>query len=349
MKNINLLARSETVDENGFATRFAETQDQLRKDPYRLGLPGTALGKRFIQARMPFETEFWLAEGPQGQPLGRVAANLSSRLPNTGFVGFFESENFEVAAALVQAALGWLKVRGVTQVYGPVNFNTWLPYRFRIPSKSSPTAQKENSPSFAWEPIHPPEYPLWFSELGFSADAHYHTDGLDGLGGLLEGTRKDYHRCLDAGYTIRAADPSALLQKEVPILYRLSMPSFTDNFLFEPVPYEFFKELYVPLANKADVSLARFACDPAGKEVAFFFNFKDSDYMVSKSVCVLPEARGKGLSNALLHSSVQAAMSQGLSRSVMALMKTGIQSESYSKKQNQLWRHEYVLFRKELE
>jgi GNAT superfamily N-acetyltransferase len=338
MKNAKLLARSETVDEIGFATRFAETQDLLRKKPYRLGLPSPAFGRRFVQARMPFETEFWIAE-KNGQNAGRIAANLSSRLPNTGFIGFFESESFEVAADLIEAATKWLKVRGVTQVYGPVNFNTWLPYRFRI--------QEDASPQFAWEPINPPEYPLWFGELGFMAEAQYHTDGLDGLGGLLEGTRKDYHRCLNAGYTIRPADTSALLEKEVPILYRLSMPSFTQNFLFEPVPYEFFKELYVPLAQKADVSLARFACDPSGKEVAFFFNFKDSDYMVSKTVGVLPEARGLGLSNALLHSSVQAAISQGLNRSIMALMKSGIQSESYSRKQNQLWRHEYVLFKKE--
>ncbi|MBI2711240.1 MAG: GNAT family N-acetyltransferase [Bdellovibrio sp.] len=335
-----LYARSQTTDENGFATRFAGAQDQIRKDPYRIGLPPVELGKRFIQMRMPFETEFWVAENSSGAPLGRIAANLSARFPNTGFIGFFEGQSFSVANALVQEALSWLKKRGVDEVYGPVNFNTWLPYRFRI--------HPDSSPVFAWEPINPPEYPIWFGEMGFSADHLYHSDGLDGLNGILEGTSKDYEKALKAGYTFRPADTEALLEKEVPILYKLSMPSFRENFLFEPVPYEFFKQLYVPLAKKADVSLARFACDPQGNEVAFFFNFKEGNSMVSKTVGVLPQARGLGLSNAMLHSAAQAAIEQGLSGSVMALMKSGIQSESYGKKQNRIWRHEYVLFKKEL-
>ena len=335
-----LLARSETIDEEGFATLFAEAQDQVRQDPYRIGIPPVAFGRRFVQARLPFETEFWVAKDSAGKLVGRVAANLSARLPGVGFIGFFESQSFEVATSLIEAATHWLKLRGVSQVFGPVCFNTWLPYRFRI--------NPDTSPQYAWEPINPPEYPTWFGELGFSADHRYHTDGLDGLNGLLDGTRKDYDRCLAAGYTIRGADSKSLIQKEVPILYRLSMPSFTENFLFEPVPYEFFKELYVPLAAKADVSLARFACDPSGKEVAFFFNFKDADAMVCKTVGVLPEARGLGISNAMLHSAAQEAISQGLNKSIMALMKSGIQSESYGKKQTLSWRHEYVLFNKEI-
>ena len=344
-----------------FAANFAQIQHDLRKDPYRVGLPPLALGARFAEAPMPFDSEFWIAEGTGGDghiaptPItttmepsqnsngnfkGRIAANLSLKLPQTGFIGFFEAADYGTARDLVNTALAWLKARGVRQVYGPANFNTWLPYRFRV--------RQESSDSFAWEPINPPEYPLWFEEMGFTAAAHYHSDGLDGLTGLLEGTRKDYVRSQEMGYTIRGLDMERIFEKEIPLLYDLSMASFTHNFLFEAVPYEFFKELYVPVANKADMSLLRFVCDPEGKAVAYFFCFEDRGNLVCKTTAVHPNSRGLGLSNAALHSIVQEAQARGISRSITALMKTGIQSESYGKKQNLLWRHEYVLFGKEI-
>ena len=75
------------------------------------------------------EVAYFLAER-NGAAVGRIAA-IVNRLHNefhgdrVGFVGLFECENdAETAAALFEAAEGWLRSRGMESVRGPVNFST---------------------------------------------------------------------------------------------------------------------------------------------------------------------------------------------------------------------------------
>ena len=174
---------------------------------------------------------------------------------------------------------------------------------------------------------------------------------MDGVTGMMEGTRSHYEKAVSLGYTFRSFDNAHLLDREVPILYDISMESFRDNFLFEPIPFEMFRALYVPAANKVDMSLSHFVCDPNGKEVGFFFGFPSTQgekSLVIKTIALLPETRGLGLSNALFHSVTREADSRGICRSIGALMKSGIQSESYTRKQKILWRNSYALFGKDL-
>ena len=70
--------------------------------------------------------ELFLAERG-GAVVGRVAAiengqHLAKYADGVGFFGFFETvEDYAVAEALLDAAAGWLRVRGLTGVRGPAN------------------------------------------------------------------------------------------------------------------------------------------------------------------------------------------------------------------------------------
>jgi len=73
--------------------------------------------------------EFFLARR-DGQVVGRIAA-IHNRLHNefqrdaVGFFGFFESEDdAAAAAALFDAAAGWLRARGLRVMRGPASFST---------------------------------------------------------------------------------------------------------------------------------------------------------------------------------------------------------------------------------
>ncbi len=127
------------------------------------------------------------------------------------------------------------------------------------------------------------------------------------------------------------------------------MSSFQKNFLFEPVPLEYFKEFYVPLAKKENLEYAFFAVSPSGEDVGYIFNFVEKDYFITKTVGVDPIARGQGLSNAMMHMALCKALPRGIEKTISALMSSGNQSESYGKKQKTLWRHEYTLYKKDLE
>jgi len=336
----HLLSRSEASSQRDFATRFAQVQEDLRQDPYRMGLPGVAFGARFAEIQLPISSEFWILEDQTGQNNGRIAANLSPVYPNTGYLGFFEADSFDAAKSLIEGALGWLKERGAQKVYGPINFNTWLPYRFRI--------EEDDSPSFGFEPNNPPTYPLWFRELGFQMSETYHSDGIDGMQGMIEVTQSDYENALSLGYTFRNANTSEAIESELQTIYQMNLKTFQSNFLFEPIPFELFRELYVPSVQKTQHNAVHFICDPKGHEVGYFSTFIESNHLILKTLALAPEGRGLRLSNALLHFAVLSGCEKGATRPVPALIRDGIQSESYSRKQKLIWRHRYALFEKDL-
>ncbi len=76
------------------------------------------------------EAEYFLAKDNNGKIVGRIAAITNENYvkhwnENYGFFGFFESINSkEVAKALFDAAIDWLKQKDVIGAYGPMNPST---------------------------------------------------------------------------------------------------------------------------------------------------------------------------------------------------------------------------------
>ena len=333
--------RSGCLDRREFAIAFSRVQEDLRQDPYRLGLAGVSYGAQFVENQLPMTQEFWILEDSQKNPQGRIAANLSPVYPHTGYLGFFEAVDFKAAQTLVHAAFDWLKTQGVTQVFGPINFNTWLPYRFRI--------EEDDTPFYTFEPVNPPQYPLWFCELGFQIAETYHSLGIEGNEGSLEKMLPDFDRALSMGYSFRQANSSGDLETELRSIYDISMTSFQDNFLFEPIPFEAFRQLYVPTVQKSQTHAIYFLCEPTqGKTIGYISTFLEQGNTVMKTIALLPEGRGLRLSNALFYQGVFQGKLKGSTGIVPALVRNGIQSESYCKNQKTLWKHRYALFRKEV-
>jgi len=75
------------------------------------------------------EAEYFLAER-DGEVVGRITAHVDERWTqfqggNDGMFGFFECENDpEVARALLETAMGWLRERGRERMLGPMDFTT---------------------------------------------------------------------------------------------------------------------------------------------------------------------------------------------------------------------------------
>lgn len=305
-----------------------------------LGSPLKAVWARFLDLAPHGFAEFWVAFDGE-TPVGRVGASLMPSYPGTGAIGFFEvvGARADVAKALLEAAEAWLKGKGVQQAVGPMNLNTWFPYRLRTDSHSE---------SFGWEPNNPREYPQFFEAAGYSVCEHYHTVGSAGLGAYAEKTKGAYEAALAEGFTFRPFDGPNFLDREIPPLFELSMAGFKDNFLFEPITVQQFRELYVPIVKKMDFSCAFFALSPEGKEAGFFFAFPDTSYLVFKSATVLDSYRGKGLSTAMTYLAAREGVARGLENFISALVRTGNRSESYAKKAAALWDHHYALYQKSL-
>ena len=138
------------------------------------------------------------------------------------------------------------------------------------------------------------------------------------------------------------------LDSELRKIYDINLRTFGDNFLFEPIPFEIFRQYYVPSVQKTKQNRVHFVCDPQGKEVGYFSTFIEADYLVLKTIAIAPEGRGHRLSNALLYVAVSSGRDRGALYPLPALMRDGIQSESYSRKQKVVWKNRYALFSQEL-
>jgi GNAT superfamily N-acetyltransferase len=101
-----------------------------RQDPYWVPPYLSQQRKRLDPARNPFfqhaSQQLFLA-GQNGRTAGTIAAIINHQNnqqlgERTGFFGFFESvDHAETAAALVEAAAGWLREQGMERIRGPVN------------------------------------------------------------------------------------------------------------------------------------------------------------------------------------------------------------------------------------
>lgn len=300
--------------------------------------------KGFVLTPTPFAKEFWTVRDSSDRTIARIGASVSPTRQGEGAIGFFEFDTnhpggAQAARELLLKAESWLRAHRVTHASGPMNFNTWFPYRFRV---------GEPKERFSWEPENPPEYVSLWQSQGYTELETYHSQGHRGMDEMLAGFKPYYEKSIGLGFQFRSFDAAKVMEKEVPILYDISMAGFKDNFLFEPIPFEAFRALYVPISGKLDLGLANIAFHPDLGPVGFFFAYQDRDYAVYKSVAMKPEARGKGVSNGMMYWSLMRSKERGLEKIITAMVKSGAQSESYAKKAQLLWENKYALFGKKL-
>jgi len=340
MSQLRITAFSEAQPQQAFVETFCEAAQRLRQDPYRVGLLPPEADALFLMMPLPAPREFWLVER-DGLVVGRIGASVSTTDPKRGTVGFFEvePEDADAAAELLSTAEAWLREQGVRTVYGPVNINTWFPYRFRVGGT--------DDLSYSWEPVNPPAYPQHFLQAGFETDRDYHSDRLDNFAEVYKQYKSTFEKTLDAGYTYRPVDTGDGLDAEIPTLYRLSVAGFANNYLFDPIPESVFRMLYVAQARKRRALGCHFVSHPDHGEVGFIIGFEDeANQFVVKSMVVLPEHQSKGLSFALARLAFGSAMERGHDALVGALLQTGNRSEASCRRTSLAWQHEYVLYRK---
>ena len=334
-----------------FIADFCELPGRVRQGRYRAGLLPPETWGLFLSAPFPFAREFWLCY-QQDRAVGRIGANVSATYPDVGFFGFFELELKpgypDTAHALVTSACDWLRAQRVKQIIGPVDFSTWFPYRFRL--------DDGDERIFAWEPVNPPEYAGLLEAAAFAVADQYSSTAFGDLSAVINKLEPACRHALEAGYSFREFG-RAEIDADLPALYRISLDAFRDNYLFEPISEALFAQLYVNIADKEKDNASWFVIDPDGEEVGFLYAFVDQwrqaghmeTAVVLKSAAVAAAARGRALSNALIYLALTEGLRMGAEYAISALVRSGIQSESYARKGAFLWRHDYGLWKKSID
>jgi len=305
-----------------------------------------------IQLAQGLVSEFWIVQSESGQTLGRVGANRSALLQEIGFIGFFECSlaHPEVARVLLQEAKKWLKQQGAQTILGPVDLSTWFNYRFlqeeRTVGRSTPSV-------FSWEPQHPSQYVEIWKQNGFREFHSYHTIGFEAPAGQyppgVGGAKRAYEAALGLGFRFRDIRTDQLIEKEIPILHRITLEAFSGALLFEPLPLSDFTQLYVQGIQGLDYSISKIVETPQGEAIGFAFGFMDQGHLILKTIAVLPEYQGKRLSSALTYPLMDDAVKRYQPTGfVSALVKSEATSEhlekSHQREGAESWQHHYSLF-----
>lgn len=251
-----------------------------------------------------------------------------------GRIGHTTWTDPEDGAALLAAAVGRLRQRGMDRAVGPLDGSTWFGYRV--------VTESGGRPAFAMEPMPEPVIALAFERAGFQPCARYLSSVVQALPDDSAQAAADLARLADAGVTVRPLEPSRA-RVELTALHSLLLRAFADNPYYAPLSLDRFLALYHPLVARVDpdlVLIAESAADDpgadgdrqrgaAGQPVGVVLAMPDLaqagrqeavDTVIIKTLAVDPAQRGKGIGGALVRVVQERARESGYRSAIHALM-----------------------------
>jgi GNAT superfamily N-acetyltransferase len=318
---------------------------ELSLDESLIRFARTEFEKKLIGYPFAFARTHFIHE-EKGRILGRISANLSLRDPERGYIGMFDCDataGDSVASALIQAAECWLASKGVSRVYGPVNYSTFFDYRFEI----ARAGMEENFPFF-WEPRNPTTHPKAFLQNGYQIADEYFSRAFHRVQLILPVSQHRYDEALKAGFSTRTIDLSGNAAHELKMLSKINAGSFEESFIAEAFDEQLYRALIAPQYFSRLSEYTFFILNPAGEEIGYFFLFVENGYLVWKTVAILPEYQGAGLASFGIHHALQLALRNGVDKLLAALIRIGAPSEVLLNRAKtlQIWEHRYAVFEK---
>lgn len=271
--------------------------------------------------------------------MAHAAALVNPLIPD-GLLGWFESDDSpEAAAMLFDAVQAHFAEKGINSVIGPMNGSTWASYRVALP---------EGTPFFL-DVESMPYYARLFEDNGFETIASYHSTRAE----LSERAFPRLERMAPVfrarGVTIGEFEPdrAETILREI---HELSLDSFRNNFLYTPVPVEFFLQKYLPLLVKVPPQCILLARDNSGRLIGYLFAIpnllcRDRRELVIKTLAVRPEPVCRGLGAFLVELCSRRAWESGVQAVYHALMHDANQSANIGRDNMNVCRR-YRLYRR---
>ncbi|MEN9528904.1 MAG: hypothetical protein RI932_777 [Pseudomonadota bacterium] len=354
---LKVLKRSEAPDRIFFDTRFTEFISQALKSSD----PGANLERQgycrfllnYAESR---NSQFWIAiDATTGNTLARIGADVSKGMEKTGSVGFFDceptAEGRSAAQLLLSESISWLSEQSVKTVFGPMDFNSWFQYRFKLRSV-------ENTiPDFPWEPPPSELHVEIFREAGFLEHIRYASfffeiQTLDIWDAYIARLQADHSRVLESGYTVTGIRLDENINTDLRKIFNLLNRSFAQSPMFEEIPFEIFSAMTLSTLKSKNCSGSSLCFSQDGELVAFLFAFMSHDTAIYKTIAVHPDFQSLGIGNALTLELCKACKQWGILKSAGALIRSGNASEmigrGFSKFAISSGQNEYILMRRDI-
>lgn len=218
-----------------------------------------------------------------GTPVGRISAHIDELAlampaeqgfgPGTGFFGYFDAEDADVAHALIAQAEAWLRGQGMTRVLGPISMSIWEEPGLLVKGHDhAPTVMMGH---------HPAHYAGWIESAGYTLAKRLLTYDLDIsnpfpplIQRIVQSGRKNARINVRA---VRKSDWDA----EVATILSILNDAWSDNWGFVP-----FTPQEVAYAGKKLKPIIReelnMVAELDGRPVAFMLTFPDVNDALGK-------------------------------------------------------------------
>ncbi len=211
------------------------------------------------------------------------------------------TENIDDVRALFDAMESRAKELGFSRLVGPVNYCSWMSYRWaisRFDMKLFPDC------------TNPPFYVDFVKQLGYRELYTYRSADIDIHNPLYLAGEPLYRRKLSEGFTFEFFTGKEAYQLADDI-FDISTEAFRGSYLYCDIPREYFNKLY--LSWMQGLELAMFVAYYEGRPVGYVMGY-DSPYgdcFVSKTSAVLPEFRKHKVYTALLYLGCRYVLDKG--------------------------------------
>ncbi|MEO7688862.1 MAG: N-acetyltransferase [Sphingomonas sp.] len=226
------------------------------------------------------EAQLFLAERG-GQVVGRISAHIDTLAltmpasqgfgPGCGQFGLFDAEDENTAKALINAAEGWLRNKGMTRVLGPISMSIWEEPGLLIQGYDhSPTIMMGHAK---------PEYRGWIESAGYTPAKTLYTYDLD----ITQEFPPIVKRIIESGeknprIRIREVDKSKF-DEEAAIILAILNDAWADNWGFVPLTPPEIADVGVKLKPIVFNDLIRIA-ELDGRPVAFMITLPDLNEVI---------------------------------------------------------------------
>jgi GNAT superfamily N-acetyltransferase len=218
-----------------------------------------------------------------GRMVGRISAHIDELAlamppeqgfgPGTGFFGYFDAENAEVARALLATAERWLAGEGMTRVLGPISLSIW--------EEPGLLVRGQDHPPMIMMGHHPAHYAGWIEAAGYARAKTLYTYDLDitrPFPPLVQRIVQSGHK--NARINVRRVDKSKW-DSEVQIVLSILNDAWSDNWGFVPFTPEEVAYAGKKLRPIIHEELNMIA-EVDGRPVAFMLTFPDVNDALAK-------------------------------------------------------------------
>lgn len=211
------------------------------------------------------------------------------------------------------------KASGAQVIVGPVQGDTWHSYRCVLEDSGARPFFLE---PFRGESDNYKELSEVLAARGYKVIARFLSTSIP-AGATDSGARSIYQIDQTAsGLTVKAFNSQDFMGQLADI-YRLSVLSFKDNYLYKPITFENFVDLYRPLQALINSELVTMVYD--GAELVGLSlclpDLNEKNRFILKTLVRHPAKKYSGLGRALVQESVKVAARQGFKQVIFALYK----------------------------